>query len=492
MPDIPAKNAAIANWRQPFARPIVAAVGLVLVATVVSLLALVYLSWASSQRLDPLEHHLQHLQNLHAVSIDIQTALVDEAANKNPADAQDVEKISLELRNMLRADGYLHKATPERILAAQHFLVRDGYSIQDNLAAANMVMQKTLKDESEVQRAAIAQTRSAARREFDIALFSLFAVPIVLLAMLLFYRRRFFRWSTSLSQMLENVRNSNLDPVAEPDPNDPIFPVIDHYNAMVARLREIEVEHSDKRQDLEHQVQVASDSLLRVQRNLAQAEQLSALGEFSARVAHELRNPLSGITVALQNLRVDITAPDKLETVDLVLAELDRIKRLLNSLLAKTPNEREVHVTTSVADLCRDMVTLFSYESDRRIEFEVDVPDRECTLPQDSLRQAILNILRNSAQAMGDAGGRIAVTGTIEDDRFRLAIEDTGPGYPEDILRHGIRPFRTDKEGGSGLGLSILQRLIQNAGGTLHLENAETGGARTIIELPCHGCANEE
>lgn len=480
------------DWRMPIARPLIAAGGLVVLAAVVSLLALVYLSWASSQRLDPLERHLEHLQNLHAVSLDIQSALTNEMARQDRPTAKTIETISLDLRNMLRADGYLHEATPGRIEAAQRFLLRDGYSIQTNLAAANAVMQQTLRDENEVQRAAIMRTQEAARREFMVAVFALFAVPVILILILLFFRQRLFAWSASLSTMLENVRNSRLDNVALPGPGDPFYPVIDHYNAMVGRLREIEEEHSDKEQDLEHQVQIASDNLLRVQRHLAQAEQLSAIGEFSARVAHELRNPLSGITLALRNLREDITLPEKREVIDLVLDELERISRLLNSLLARTPHEREAFLPTSIASLCRDMVTLLGYEREDEIAFALDVPETVCRLPQDSLRQAILNILRNSAQAMEPEGGRITISGEVANEQLRLSFEDTGPGYPEDILLHGIRPFRTDKDGGSGLGLSILQRLIQNAGGTLRLENAPSGGARTIVELPCKPGAGEE
>ncbi len=475
------------DWKRPLARPVMAAGGLVLLAAFLSLIALVYLSWSSSVRLDPLERHLQHLQNLQAVNLEVQSALINEVKKDQRPDRTIIEKISADLRDMLRADGYLHKATPDRILAAQNFLLRDGYSAQDNLAATFEVLQQTLEDENQVQRAAIMQAREVAQREFLIALFSFFTMPVIMVTILIFFRRRLFAWSESLSQMLQNVRNTNLDPVRPPAPNDPIYPVIEHYNAMVERLRETEEEHSDKEQNLEHQVQVASESLIRVQHELAQSEQLSAIGEFSARVAHELRNPLSGIAVALRNLRQDMTNPEKRETIDLVLDELERVNRLLNSLLARTPNEREAVVATSLAGLCRDMVTLFGYEGDQQVTFSIDVPNCECELPRDSLRQAILNILRNSAQAMGNDGGQITLAGAVNNDVLTLAIEDTGPGYPDDILRHGIRPFRTDKDGGSGLGLSILQRLIHNAGGTLRLETAQGGGARTVIELPSVG-----
>ena len=482
---------AAINWRRPIERPIIFAGGIVLFAAVLSLIALVYLSWSSSARLDPFELHLRHFQNLQTINIEVQSALVGQAQEGEPPDQRTIEAISGGLGEMLRADGYLHGATPRRILAAQNFLLREGYSIQENLAAAFGVLQQTLKDENEVQRTAIQQSRRAAQREFMIAVFCLLALPVILISVLLSTRQRLFAWSESLSEMLENVRRSNLDPVRPAEANNPIFPVIKRYNAMVERLREIEEEHSDKEHDLEHQVQVASESLLRVQRNLAQAEQLSAIGEFSARVAHELRNPLSGITVALRNLRQDISASENLEVIDLVLDELDRISRLLDSLLARTPNEREPIVPTSVPRLCRDMITLFGYEGERNIDFRLDVPDCTCELPQDSLRQAILNVLRNSAQAMGDAGGKISLTGTISGENLTLVIEDTGPGYPEDLLRNGIRLFKTDKEGGSGLGLFILQRLIHNAGGTLSLETADTGGARTVIELPCRSVEPE-
>lgn len=479
-------------WKRPFEAPLILAGGIVLLAALLSLVALVYLSWSSSLRLDPLEEHLQHLQQLQAVNVEVQTALINEVHKENRPGRKVIEKISLDLRDMLRARGYLHQDTPGRILAAQDFLLRDGYSIEDNLAATSRVLRQTLQDENEIQRTQVARTRAAARREFQIATFALFAMPVLLLAVLLLTRRRLLAWSSSLTEMLENVRRSNLAPVHLPDSGNPMLPVIERYNAMVERLREIEEEHTDKEQDLERQVELASENLLRVQRHLARAEQLSAIGEFSARVAHELRNPLSGIAVALRNLREEVSQPDRAEVIDLVLEEIQRISRLLDSLLARTPQAREAPMAVSPAKLCRDMVTLFGYdEGTQHVAVEIDVPDCDCILPQDSLRQALLNILRNSAQAMGPEGGKIAISGKVESDRLVLVLEDSGPGYPEDILRHGIRPFRSGKQGGAGLGLSILQRLVQNAGGRLSLEQAPAGGARTVIDLPCDDAGEE-
>jgi len=477
--------------RRILLRPLLVSGSLGLLAGLLSLIALVFLSHASAQRLDPLARHLEHLRNLQTVSLEVQSALIGEVTGEDPPDAKTIEKISIDLRNMLRSDGYMHKATPARILAAQNFLLRDDHSMRDNLAAAFDVMQRTVLKESQVQRDVILQSRRTADREFLIAIFAMAAIPVTLVIMLLRTRYSLFAWSASLSEMLENVRQSNLDPVHLPERTNAIYPVIESYNAMVERLREIEAEHVDKEHDLEHQVQVASDGLMRLQHSLAQAEQLSAIGEFSARVAHELRNPLSGIAVALRNLKRESDVEDQKEVIDLVLDEIERINRLLNSLLERTPRDRERAVPTRMAGLCRDMIALFGFESETRIDYRIDVEDYECELPRDSLRQAILNILRNSAQAMGRRGGTIDITGKRVDGRFVLAIEDSGPGYPEDILRHGIRPFRSDKTDGSGLGLSVIQRLIANAGGELRLGNAETGGARTVIEFPCTERGND-
>ena len=474
-------------WRRTLARPLILSGILILLAAILSLIGLVYLSYASAQRLDPLARHLEHLQALQKVSLEVQSALVNEVDKQDRPDQRTIEKLSIDLRNMLRKDGYLHKSTPARILAAQNYLLRSDHSIRENLGASFEVLQKTLRAESEVQRGVIVQSRRTADREFLVATFSLVIIPVILVALLLLSRRWLFAWSTSLSEMLENVRQSDLASVRLPDRGTAIYPVIERYNAMVERLREIEAEHVGKEQDLQHQVQVASDGLIRLQRSLSQAEQLSALGEFSARIAHELRNPLSGITVALRNLKSEDLTADQVEVIDLVLEEMDRISRLLDSLLARTPREKERARPTHMAELCNNMIALFGYESDPQIEYQLAVTDSVCDLPRDSLRQAILNILRNSAQAMGSEGGRIAISGKMEEGLYTLAIEDSGPGYPEDLLRDGIRPFRTDKLGGSGLGLSIIQRLIHNAGGQLRLENAATGGARTVIEFPCSG-----
>lgn len=135
--------------------------------------------------------------------------------------------------------------------------------------------------------------------------------------------------------------------------------------------------------------------------------------------------------------------------------------------------------------LVGDIVRLFGYQLPERIQVTFDAEDRTCALPRDTIRQVLINLLRNSSEAIGEKPGTIRVDMHRENSHSILTVSDDGPGYPEALLSHGIRPFQTGKSGGTGLGLSVIQRLVHSAGGDIKLACAEGGGAQTTVILPC-------
>jgi signal transduction histidine kinase len=97
----------------------------------------------------------------------------------------------------------------------------------------------------------------------------------------------------------------------------------------------------------------------------------------------------------------------------------------------------------------------------------------------------LLNLLRNSAEAIGERGGRILIEARRTEQILQLIVSDDGPGYPDDLLHFGIRPFLSGNAKGTGLGLAIVRRLVKSVGGELHLANSDDGGACTTVTLPC-------
>jgi C4-dicarboxylate-specific signal transduction histidine kinase len=102
---------------------------------------------------------------------------------------------------------------------------------------------------------------------------------------------------------------------------------------------------------------------------------------------------------------------------------------------------------------------------------------------REQLRQLLLNVIRNGAQAAG-AAGRVDVTCAVSGDRLLCRVEDDGPGFAPEALENLATPFFTTREGGTGLGLAISHRILEDLGGRLRVENRDEGGARVILDFP--------
>nr|NIQ19579.1 sensor histidine kinase [Gammaproteobacteria bacterium] len=216
-------------------------------------------------------------------------------------------------------------------------------------------------------------------------------------------------------------------------------------------------------------------------------DRLSALGALSAGIAHEIRNPLGGVSGAVEILD-SMTTPDdeRHEFVGIVKKEIDRISTIVTrqlDLVRTDPPERVpcdvVRVIDSVVDLVRKQA------ADQGVAVEVRMDDAIPTIEADEqgLRQAILNLMINGIQAM-PRGGEVRVFLHFDRDRVRIIVEDEGPGLTAEALEHAFDPFYTTKHGGTGLGLSIAFQIVDQQGGDLRVENRDAGGARFTLELP--------
>jgi len=268
---------------------------------------------------------------------------------------------------------------------------------------------------------------------------------------------------------------------------DPIIlPLTTSYNHLVQRLIELEDENARHRETLEHEVRRTTEALLTQQRSLAVAERLAVTGELAARIAHELRNPLAGMQMALSNIRTE--CEDRAEIVtrmDLVIDELRRMTGLLNGLLDQSRITPEPAVDLLLGQTIDDLLAIVRYQIPRGIQLRKDVPEKlVCHLPQDRVRQVLLNLILNSADALGERG-EILVRGAIVENMLLLSVIDNGPGFPADLIREGISPFRSGRPKGTGLGLSIVSRLVRDLDGRIVLRNMKPHGACVELTLPC-------
>ncbi len=235
--------------------------------------------------------------------------------------------------------------------------------------------------------------------------------------------------------------------------------------------------------------EAAATTLLEQHESLARAERLAALGEMAASLAHELRNPIAGMMMSLENLLRETDDPGTKERLELVTKEMQRLTRLLSAYLAPARHEPEpvgdVDVTRMVDELCS--LVRFRMPDAVRLDFTSAAPIR-WPLPRDRVRQALLNLVLNAQQAIESqgpgAGGRIEVGVSIEGDELAIVVEDDGPGFPDETLESGSQPFRTSRSGGTGLGLAMVRRVVRDLDGRLELSNRTPSGARVRLVLP--------
>ncbi|WP_230970448.1 sensor histidine kinase [Nitrogeniibacter aestuarii] len=465
-------------------RPFRLAAVLTIVALVVSLGFLAYTSWTSAQRLDPLERHITHLQDLQQTSIDIQELLIRHVQTDSTPTNAEVARISKELTGLISRGAHLHPDTPVQLARARGFLDDSQPDLKTGLLAALTVIRETLHQENDLQRKVVGQTRKAAEVELAVAAGAMLVLPVLAMVMLAAIRRRAFGSINRLTSLLENVGNLNFHTTDVPA-DDPLANVYARYNDMAERLREASHAAEAHAESLERQVKVASETLLRQQAELENGSRLAAVGEFSARLAHELRNPISGISAALHNMEEELPDGDERERVRLIADEMERVTGLLNRMLEQGRAHLETPMEVDAQKLVGDIVHLMHYQLPERIAIDTDVAAGTCVIPRDTLRQVLINLIRNSSDALADAAGRIVIRMSRDERQVTLSVADTGPGYPDALLKHGIRPFHTSKADGTGLGMSIIQRLVRSAGGEIQLKRGDDGGALTIVTLPC-------
>lgn len=471
--------------RTTLLQPLRVSVALATIGLILSLGFLALTAWHSAYRLSPLENHIRQIQGLQQTDIAIGKLLTRHLGSHQPPTAMELAHIRADLDDLLQQNGQLSPKTPENLRMASDYLSLPIDNPSSNLIGALSLIRKVLTQENTLQQQAIKTARQSADQEFTIALIALIATPILAIAVMIWFRRRAFRAVSRLSELLDNVASLRFVEITPVSENDPLAPIYDHYNEMTASLRTVAQQSRDHTDQLENQVRAASETLLRQQAELENGAKMAAIGEFSARLAHELRNPVSGISMALRNMEIETEAPDDRERLGLIAGEMDRVTRLLNSLLQNKSFTLETPVQVSSDQLVGDVVKLFGYRLPKHISIKVHSENHTIVLPRDTVRQVLLNLLKNSCEALGDQPGTITVSFDVAKNTARLTVADTGPGYSEALLTRGIRPFQTGKADGVGLGLSIVQHLVHGAGGTLHFDRDTTGGAKTVVEFPC-------
>ena len=211
-------------------------------------------------------------------------------------------------------------------------------------------------------------------------------------------------------------------------------------------------------------------------------KRLTQLGEMSAGIAHELRNPMSVISGYMKLLDKRVGSAEK-GTVNAVLAEIENMNRIISEFLAfakptdlnKTPVNLKQMIKETVAAAAGD---------NKKVKITITGDNPESIMSDEFLlRQAFTNIFINAFEAMPE-GGNLDIGLSCSNDKAVINIKDTGQGIPGDIKQKIFLPFFTSKQNGIGLGLAIVQKIIVSHGGSIYVESKEGAGATFRITLP--------
>jgi len=248
---------------------------------------------------------------------------------------------------------------------------------------------------------------------------------------------------------------------------------------------------------------VASKSVLVILRDVSlerrqeasalESERSNAVKLLAAGVAHEIGNPLNALTIHLQLLSRELREVEDAavrgsltDLVDVARVEVERLDTIITQFLRALRPSKPVLVAEQPTEVLEDTLRLLKTEfENRRIAVSVDIPEEvpKVKLDRSQIKQVFFNVIKNALEAMPDCGELKIVFG-VGDAFVDISFADTGEGIPPEELGRVFEPYHTTKEKGSGLGLMIVRRIIEDHGGEIELASKPGEGTCFKIRLP--------
>jgi two-component system, sporulation sensor kinase E len=228
--------------------------------------------------------------------------------------------------------------------------------------------------------------------------------------------------------------------------------------------------------------------LMTLEEQIRRSDRLKVIGQIAAGTAHEIRNPLTAIKGFMQLLDKTLTERSmnrELEFVQIMLSELERVNDLVSDFLLLSKPKEIKHVPIRIGNVLREILPMIRNEA-MLYNVMVHYDPKSELLPifadKELLKQVFLNLGKNAIEAMSEGGTLIIRECSQPDQSGRIAVEicDTGKGIPTDVLEKVFDPFFTTKPQGTGLGLSVCQRIVHDMGGSIEVYSDEKGTQFTV------------
>ncbi|MCQ6278497.1 ATP-binding protein [Bacillus sp. EB600] len=219
---------------------------------------------------------------------------------------------------------------------------------------------------------------------------------------------------------------------------------------------------------------------------IRKSEKLSIVGELAAAVAHEIRNPLTSIKGFLQLLNYKAEADEDKQYYQIMLSEIDRINLIVSEFMILSKPQAVTYQSENITSILTDVITLLetlaivkNIEVTKALE-----PDMIVKCERNQMKQVFINIFKNAIEAVSN-NGKIDITVTkSKEDRVCIRFTDNGSGIPADLLSRLGEPFYTTKEKGTGLGLMVSHKIIEEHRGNINIKSEMNKGTTVDIILP--------
>ena len=232
-----------------------------------------------------------------------------------------------------------------------------------------------------------------------------------------------------------------------------------------------------------------------MQERVRKADRLAAIGELSAGIAHEIRNPLASISGSIEMLynELDLKSENR-RLMELIMNESDRLDRIITDFLEFARLRPPVIGEVSIGRCLDDVLALLDNSTKLSCKVQTQIHDevKNTTVKSDEeqMRQVFLNLVNNACEAMPDSGLLTITAGKLGDGSLAIVFQDEGSGISDEARDSIFEPFFTTKEGGTGLGLAIAHKIVTAHGGRIEAKNRAQGGAEISIVFPPESLVN--
>ncbi len=227
----------------------------------------------------------------------------------------------------------------------------------------------------------------------------------------------------------------------------------------------------------------------KLEEKIREADRMAAVGELSAAIAHEIRNPLAAISGSVEVLKSDLDVSDEnSRLLELIIKESNRLNSILSDFLMFARNQRSSFVKIELCRLISDVCEVVRHHSSFKKNIELSFSSEHSIVyifgDEDQIKQILINLIVNACEALEGCPGKVSVKIVNEDDSPVIIVNDTGPGIPDEIRGEIFNPFYSTKKYGTGLGLAIVKRLAGNLNIDLELSSDKYDGTSFYLKFP--------